>query len=79
MEDGKIKNGLEHCSGENEKRCNSSCPYYKLEFCESKLANDALKLIEEQENTIETQRDIIKAQEEQILYLETDLYGKSTN
>ena len=68
----KVINGLEHCSDRTNKRCNPTCPYHERDFCNSELAQDALELLKEQQQTIETQRDIIRTQEEQISDLQDE-------
>ena len=66
----KVIAGLKHC---DESGC-IGCPYYEDDTYTvgCKLNKDAIKLLKEQQQTIETQRDIIRTQEEQISDLQDE-------
>ena len=56
----RVVKGLEQCSNTADSRCNKNCPYYSMEFCESTLAGDALKLIKSQNLEFESAQTTIK-------------------
>lgn len=62
----KVIKGLEHCKRESEhvddNPCNG-CPYYELKECQQMMA-DALELLKEQEERIETLESLRRIEQE---------------
>ena len=70
----KVIKGI-HCHLSHDCRPNK-CPYANDDACTSNVFLDAVELLKEQQETIETQRDIISTQEEQIADLQKEQMNK---